>query len=179
MSRSRRARVATTVAGALAVSVAALFRRLRLAKGGGMQDIKEIARRTLEDPWRGKLDEVIDLVDDAYVAHTTGAPEPIRGKAGFREFVTMYLAAFPDGNITVEEQLAERDLVGTRWTGRGTQTGELMGMAPTGKEVTVPGLTISRIVDGKLREAWVSWDMLSLLQQLGYAPEPARAGTTS
>jgi steroid delta-isomerase-like uncharacterized protein len=178
MSRLRKARVATTVAGALAVSAAALFRRLRLAKGGGMHDIKEITRRVVEDPWRGKLDEVIELVDDAYVAQSPGAPEPIRGKDGFREFVTTYLAAFPDGNITVEEQLAEGDLVATRWTGRGTQQGELMGMAPTGREVTVPGITISRIVDGKVREAWVSWDMLSLLQQLGYAPEPARAGAT-
>lgn len=178
MSRLRKARVATTVAGALAVSAAALFRRLRLAKGGRMHDIKEIARRVVEDPWRGKLDEVIELVDDAYVAQSPGMAEPIRGKDGFREFVTTYLAGFPDGSITVEEQLAEGDLVATRWTGRGTQRGELMGMAPTGKEVTVPGITISRIVDGKVREAWVSWDMLSLLQQLGYAPEPARAGAT-
>jgi len=61
--------------------------------------------------------------------------------------------AFPDMEITVEDQLAQDDLVATRWTSRGTQTGALMGIEPTGKQVTVSGVTISRLVDGKLRRS--------------------------
>ena len=94
MSRSSMARVAAVAAGALAsLAGAAFLRRRRLRKGGPMQDIKEIARRLTEDPWRGKLDEALKLVGDDYVGHLPGAPEPIRGKDGFREFVKRV----PDG----------------------------------------------------------------------------------
>jgi steroid delta-isomerase-like uncharacterized protein len=142
-----------------------------------MQDVKEIARRLAEDPWQGKLEEVLELVGDDYVGHIPGAPEPIRGKDGFREFVTTYLTGFPDGTITLDHQIAEGDFVASRWTARGTNSGELMGMQPTGKQVTVPGITLSRFVDGKLRESWVSWDTLSMLQQLGAVPETVAART--
>jgi steroid delta-isomerase-like uncharacterized protein len=178
MSRSSTARVAAVAVGALAsLAGAAFLRRRRLRRGGPMQDIKEIARRLTEDPWRGKLDQALELVGDDYVGHLPGAPEPIRGKDGFREFVNAYLTGFPDSAIIVDDQIAEGELVATRWTGRGTNTGELMGMPPTGKQVTVSGITYSRIADGKAREAWVSWDTLSLMQQLGAVPEAARART--
>jgi steroid delta-isomerase-like uncharacterized protein len=143
-----------------------------------MQDTKEIARRVLEGPWQGKLDEVIELVGDDYVGHVPGAPGPIRGKDGFRGFASSYLAAFPDGTITIDHQIAEGDFVATRWTGRGTNTGELMGMPPTGRQVTIEGITYSRVADGKAHEAWLIWDTLSMMQQLGAVPEAAPARTT-
>jgi steroid delta-isomerase-like uncharacterized protein len=179
MSRSSTARIAAALAGAFALlaGAASFLRRRRLRKGGPMADNKEIARRLLEDPWRGKLDDVIELVADEYVGYIPAAPEPIRGKDGFRGFVTMYLTGFPDGTITLDHQIAEDDFVASRWTGRGTHTGELMGLPATGKQVTVPGITFSRFVDGKLRESWVSWDTLSMLQQLGAVPETVAART--
>jgi steroid delta-isomerase-like uncharacterized protein len=140
-----------------------------------MQDSKEIARRLAEDPWRGKLDEVLELVDDKYIGYIPGSPEPIRGKSGFREFVSTYLTGFPDGAITADEIIAEGDFVATRWTGRGTNKGELMGMPPTGRQVTVTGMTFTRIVNGKAREDWTTWDTLAMMQQLGAVPEAAPA----
>ena len=142
-----------------------------------MHDIKEISRRVAEDPWRGKLNETLQLLADDYVGHVAGTPGPIRGKDGFREFVTTYLTGFPDGTITVDDQIAEGELVATRWTGRGTNAGQLMGMQPTGREVTITGISYSRIVDGQVRESWLIWDTLSMMQQLGAVPEaaPARA----
>jgi steroid delta-isomerase-like uncharacterized protein len=140
-------------------------------------DIKEIARRVAEDPWRGKLDEALELIGDGAVAHIAGSPEPLRGKDGFRQFVTTYLTAFPDGTITVDEQIAEGDIVASRWTGRGTNTGELMGIPPTGKQVTVEGISYARITGGEMLETWIIWDTLSLMQQIGAVPEAAPART--
>jgi steroid delta-isomerase-like uncharacterized protein len=171
MSRSSTARLAAAVAGALAFTAGAVaLLRRRLRKGGRM-DVKEIERRLAEDPWRGKLDEVLELVADDYILHVPGSTEPFRGKQGYRDFVGTYLAGFPDGSITVDEQIAEGDVVATRWTGRGTNTGDLMGMPASGRQVTVSGLTYSRIADGKARESWITWDTLSMLQQLGAVPE--------
>lgn len=140
-------------------------------------DVKEIERRLAEDPWRGRLEEVLDLVADDYVLHVPGSPEPLRGREGYRSFLGMYMTGFPDGTITVEDQIAEGEMVATRWTGRGTNTGELMGMPASGRQVTVSGITYTRLAGGKARESWITWDTLSMLQQLGAVPEtiPARA----
>jgi steroid delta-isomerase-like uncharacterized protein len=137
-----------------------------------MADAKEIARQLTEEPWQGKIDDVIDYVADDYIGHAAGGPD-VHGKAGFKEFVGSYLAGFPDAKIVVDDQIAEGDKVTTRWTARGTNTGELMGMAPTGKEVTVSGITYSKISDGQVHEAWATWDTLSMLQQLGAIPQSA------
>lgn len=141
-------------------------------------EIKEIARSVVEDPWRGKLNDALQLVADDYVGYAAGYPEPLRGRDGFREFVTMYLTAFPDGAITVDHQIAEGDIVATRWTGRGTNTGDLMGIPATGKQITVEGISYSRIADDKLRESWIIWDTVAMLQQLGAIPETMPARTT-
>jgi steroid delta-isomerase-like uncharacterized protein len=179
MSRRSTARLAAAGVGVLAfLAGAASFLRGRLRKGGAME-IKEIARRLAEDPWRGKLDEVLEYVGDDYVAHVPGSLEPFRGKDGFREFVTTYLTAFPDATVTVDDQIVEGHRIATRWTGRGTNTGELMGMPPTGKQITVGGITYGRYADGKAREAWIIWDTLGLLQQLGAVPEVIPARTTT
>jgi predicted ester cyclase len=84
----------------------------------------------------------------------------------------VYLRAYPDAHITVEEQLAEGDRVVTRWTGHGTQTGEFMEMPPSGKKVAVLGVQIDRFSGGKIVESWVLFDQLGMLQQLGAVPAP-------
>jgi steroid delta-isomerase-like uncharacterized protein len=136
---------------------------------------KEIVRRLGVEPWEGNLGVVDELVAPDYVGHDPAQPEEMHGPEGIKAFVSTYLAAFPDGRITIDEQLAEGDLVATRWTGRGTQQGELMGIPPTGKQVTVSGITISRVKNGKVVEEWSNWDTLGMLQQLGVVPELAGA----
>jgi steroid delta-isomerase-like uncharacterized protein len=176
MGRSRTARLAAAAVGALAFVAGAISLRRRLRRGGRME-IKEIARRVVEDPWRGKLNDALQLVGDDYIGYVAGSPEPLRGRDGFREFVTMYLTAFPDGAITVDHQIAEGDIVATRWTARGTNTSDLLGIPATGKQVTIEGISYSRITEDKLRESWIIWDTLSMLQQLGVVPETMPAGT--
>jgi len=135
---------------------------------------KEIVRRLGVEPWEGKLGVIDELVAPDYVGHDPAQPE-MHGPEGIKEFITGYLAGFPDGRITIDGQLAEGDMVATRWTGRGTHQGELMGIPPTGKQVTVSGITISRVKNGKVVEEWSNWDTLGMLQQLGVVPAMAGA----
>jgi steroid delta-isomerase-like uncharacterized protein len=136
---------------------------------------KAIVRRAFEEPWKGNLDVVDELVASDYVGHDPATSEPLYGPEGVKEFISTYRAAFPDTRIDVEQQLSEGDLVATRWSGRGTHEGELMGIEPTGKQVTVSGLTMSRLEDGKIVEEFQNWDTFGMMQQLGAVPALARA----
>ena len=136
---------------------------------------KTIVRRLIEEAWKGDLSVVDELIDRDYVGYDPSIPEPLRGPDGFKENVATYRAAYSDARITVDEQIAEGDKVVTRWTGRGTHDGDLMGVAPTGKQVTVSGLTLSRLANGKVIEEYTNWDTFGMMQKLGIVPELAHA----
>jgi steroid delta-isomerase-like uncharacterized protein len=139
-------------------------------------DTKAISRRFLEEAFNsGKLDVVDELVAPEFVNHDAALPEPTVGIEAAKASINGYREAFPDLRLTVEQQLAEGELVTTRWSARGTHQGELMGMAATGKQAIVTGITIDRIVDGRLVESWTNWDTLGLMQQLGVIPALATA----
>ena len=139
-------------------------------------DNKEIVRRVLEDIWEdpGVADE---LVSSDYVGYDPAQPEPIRGPQGVKENARQYRDAFEGARIIVKDQIAEGDTVASRWEGRGRHTGELMGIAPTGKDVVVEGQNFTRVKDGKIVEEWSNWDTLGMLQQIGAVPSGAAAQT--
>jgi steroid delta-isomerase-like uncharacterized protein len=137
-----------------------------------MADAKEIVRRLLEEPWSGDFAVIDELVSPDFIGYDTAEPEPIRGPAGVKANVEKYRGGFSDARITVDEQIAEGDTVATRWTGTGTHDGEIAGIAPTGKQATVTGLTISRVQNGLLVEDRTVWDTLGMLVQLGAVPMP-------
>jgi steroid delta-isomerase-like uncharacterized protein len=140
-----------------------------------MADAKEIVRRVTEEPWTGNTAIIDELVSPDYVGHDPTEPEPIRGPAGIKENLEKYKAGFSDAQVTVDDQFAEGDRVATRWTGRGTHDGEILGIAPTGKQVTVSGLTISTVENGLVVEEQTEWDALGMLIQLGAVPAPTAA----
>ncbi len=140
-----------------------------------MADAKQIVRRLIEEPWTGNIDVIDEFIGSGYIGYDPSAPEPISGPDGARTQIQQYIDGFPNGRITVDDQIAEGDKVASRWTARGTQTGEVAGIAPTGREVTVSGLTISRLEDGMVVEEWTTWDTLGMLVQLGAIPAPAQA----
>ncbi len=140
-----------------------------------MADAKALVRRVAEEPWKGNWDVIDELLAESYVGHDPSQPEPIRGPEGLKANLRQYVDAFSDARITVDEQFAEGDRVATRWTARGTHSGEIAGISPTGKEVTVAGMTFSRLEGGLIVEEWVNWDALGMLVQLGAIPEPAHA----
>ena len=137
---------------------------------------KEIVRRALEDSWQDP--SVFDeLISSDYVGHDPALPEPIRGPQGAKDNFKQYSDAFEGAQITVVDQIAEGDAVATRWEARGRHTGELMGVPPTGKEVVVEGLNLTRLRDGKIVEEWSNWDTLGMLQQIGAIPSASAAQT--
>jgi steroid delta-isomerase-like uncharacterized protein len=141
--------------------------------GARESEHKAVVRRFIGQAFNaGDLAVINELVARDYVLHV--APE-VRGPEGMQHFVAMYRTAFPDYACTVDDQIAEGDKVVTRWTARGTQRGELMGIPPTGKQVTLPGVVIDRIADGQLVETWLQADVLGMLQQLGVVQAPAGA----
>jgi steroid delta-isomerase-like uncharacterized protein len=173
-------RIVAPLAGIALVAVAALerLRRRRGTKGSSerMEANKRISRRLVEEVFNTGRFEILDeLVAGSFVNHDPSATGEMKGPEGVRQLIETYRGAFPDLKITIEEQIAERDLVTSRWTGRGTHRGELLGIGATGKETTVTGITIDRIDNGKIVESWNNWDTLGLLQQLGVVPELAPA----
>lgn len=139
---------------------------------------KQLYRRLIEEAFNeGDLDVVDELVDEDIVVHEAGQTEPVRGPAGIKEFLGMYRSAFPDAHIEIDELLAEGDLVVARWTGTGTHEGDLMGIEPTGAEISVMGMEMFRVSDGELVEGWEVFDLLGMLQQLGAVPEDVSAAT--
>jgi steroid delta-isomerase-like uncharacterized protein len=141
----------------------------------GADQNKKIARRLLEEPWTGNFNVIDECIAPNYVGYDPSNPEPLRGPEGVKEFVQQYRSAFSDARITVDDQFAEGDKVATRWTGRGTHDGDLMGISPTRKQATVSGITISRFQNGKVVEEWTNWDTFGMLQQLGAVPAMAGA----
>jgi predicted ester cyclase len=89
---------------------------------------------------------------------------------GIKQAVMLFRSAFPDLQYAVHEEIAERDLVMTRFSARGTQDGPFLGAAPTGREVNYTGMHLNRIANGRIVESWVNYDALALLQQVGLVP---------
>lgn len=116
---------------------------------------KDISRRADEELFnRGNLSIADELFASNFVYHDPVSHEEWRGPESVKSYATMLRVAFPDLHQTIEEQIAEGDKVAYRWTARGTHQGEFMGIAPTGNRVEMTGISIARLIDGKLEEIW-------------------------
>ncbi|MEX2165686.1 MAG: ester cyclase [Methyloceanibacter sp.] len=134
---------------------------------------KQIGQRVLVELWgEGKLQVADELYAPDYIDHVGRGPEASRvvGPAGIKQAVTLFRTAFPDLRYTVEAQIAEGELVLSRFSASGTQTGTFLGASPSGRSVSYTGMDLNRIVQGKIVESWVNYDALALLQQLGLVP---------
>jgi predicted ester cyclase len=96
-----------------------------------------------------------------------GVPEGFEGR---KIFYSAFLSAFPDLHVHIEDSFAEGDRLVTRWSAHGTHDGELMGIPPTGKQISVGGTAIDRFENGKSVEHWEVFDQVGLMQQLGVIP---------
>jgi steroid delta-isomerase-like uncharacterized protein len=130
------------------------------------EENKARIRRVIEEVYnRGDLDVVDEMAASDLVIHA--ASRDIRGRDGAKQYVAALRTGFPDLRFTVEDQVAEGDMVVTRWAARGTHRGEFQGVPATGREIRLAGTDIDRITGGKVVECWAHVDELGLMRQLG------------
>jgi steroid delta-isomerase-like uncharacterized protein len=113
-----------------------------------------------------------DVLDETYTPDAVWhLPEQdVRGVEAFKQYVGRFINAIPDANVTVEDEIAEGDRVVQRFTMRGTHQGETEEFGPpTGRQIELRGMTISRIEGGKIVEEWQSYANASMTEQLGLA----------
>jgi steroid delta-isomerase-like uncharacterized protein len=132
---------------------------------------KVVMRRYFEEIWNERKLELLDeLIAADYVNHASPDPSLPSGAAGLKPVFASVLQTFPDIRFSIDDVVAEGEKVVTRWSMRATQRGEVMGMPGSGKQVTLSGISIDRIVDGKIVEHWRVQDDLGLAQQVGAVP---------
>jgi steroid delta-isomerase-like uncharacterized protein len=134
------------------------------------EENKALVRLFDEEFWnKGNL-----AAADELIAADAAIFLPARGRVSlndFKAFAASLRGAFPDWYATIDEMVAEGARVAERWMGRGTHRGEFQGIAPTGRQVTVPGSVFYRLASGRITEFRGLFDGLALMQQLGAIPD--------
>lgn len=137
---------------------------------------KTAVRRLFAELWnKGDLPVADELIAPTYIHHDASTPEFGRGPESEKKRVSFYRTAFPDIRLTIEDIMAGGETVVARWNCRGAHRGDLSGIAPTGNQFAISGVTIVRFANGKMVESYVNWDALGLMQQLGVVPELGKA----
>ena len=134
------------------------------------EENKALIRRWFDEVWNKGREEAIDemFADEGVaqgLADESGAP--LRGPAGFKPFFRRFRGSFPDIEVVVEDTIAEDDKVVARCSVRGRQTGDGLGFSATNQPVEFTGISIVRVHDGKIVEAWNNFDFMRMFQQLG------------
>ena len=125
-------------------------------------------RKLIDEIWnRGQMAMADMIYTPDYISHDPAATHTMHGPEAVKQNATMYRTAFPDLHLHIEDTISDGDNVVVRWTSTGTHTGDLQGIAPTGKSTSSTGITIARFVNGKIAEEWSNWDTLGLMRQLG------------
>jgi steroid delta-isomerase-like uncharacterized protein len=119
---------------------------------------------------QGKLEVADAVYAKDYEFHVTEAGMGSRGPDEIKRRVAAFRTGFPDLRVVPEQTICEGDTVAVRATLTGTHRGEFLGVAPTGKPVTIQVLSMGRLVDGRIQESWATWDTGSLFRQLGVQP---------
>jgi predicted ester cyclase len=130
-----------------------------------VEENKVIFRRMIEELWNEKK---LEVADELFAPDATSptVPQLPHGPEGVKQVASMFLAAFPDLQITIDYMVAEGDRVFGRLTERATHKGTFFGIAPTGKRVQFTEMGILRIENGKVVESWYDVDMMGLMQQI-------------
>jgi steroid delta-isomerase-like uncharacterized protein len=137
----------------------------------------QLMRRWFQEVWNeGRIQTVYELLSpDAVATGQRGAEKEIRGPEEFVKFVREIRGAFPDIKVNVEDVFGAGDKVVLRWSAVMTHTGDALGLPASGQTVRSRGITIARIVDGKIVEGWDNWDQLGMLEQIGVYKQPLAA----
>ncbi len=133
-----------------------------------IQDHKTMIRKVFEEVWNKNDFSLIDkFYAPEYIAHVAGSPRDIEGPEQFKQFVALHGVMTSELHFSVDDLIAEDDRVATRWTATSTTASGLIAGGRGGQTVTVTGISIHRLVNGKIVESWDNWDALTLYQSLG------------
>ncbi len=131
------------------------------------EDNIAVVSRIWQEVWnRGKLDACDEIFSSNYLGVIPAQMEPIRGPEAFKQMVAAYRTAFPDVHLTVEDVFATGDRVAVRWVSRATHLGPMMGITPTGRCIEVMGISIFKMVDGKVAAEWEGFDTMGMMRQI-------------
>ena len=134
------------------------------------EENKAVLRRWFDEVWNEGRSEVIEELFDEYgIAHglSDDSGNPIKGPRDYRPFYEVFRQAFPNINVVIDDMIAEGDKVAARCSVRGKHEGEFMGKAATQAPVEFTGITIVRVENGKIVEAWNNFDFMNLYKQCG------------
>jgi steroid delta-isomerase-like uncharacterized protein len=124
--------------------------------------------RIADDLWnRGNIDAADEIMLEDANYYGPHMPNGKGTREDWKRAITMYRSAFPDSHVIYEDLIVTEDTVVGRWTASATHSGDLPGLAPTGKPIKISGITIYRFVESKISEAWEELNMLGMWQQLG------------
>jgi steroid delta-isomerase-like uncharacterized protein len=134
---------------------------------------KALIRRLYEEVWNHRKFEVINEIISP--SHALQAPNIAGsvvavGPEAYKRQLMLFLAGYSDLHWAIEDLIAEDDKVVACWTVTGTHRGEFMGVPATNKKVSVDGMTIHHIANGKIMDSYSNWDALGMMQQLGAIP---------
>lgn len=132
---------------------------------------KAIARRLYEEVWNERKIEIIDkLLSPSHALHEPNAADSQIGPQAYKATVMRFLAGFPDLNFSIQDVISENNKLVVSWVLSGTHQGDFYGVAATNKKVSVEGITIHQIENGKILDSYASWDRLGLMRQLEAVP---------
>ena len=137
------------------------------------EDNKSIARQVFNDMINTGNVALADVFyAPSYVYHGAGGLE-LRGPEGLKQLFGMYLTAFPDVRMTIDDMIGEGDQVVVRWTARGTHLGNLDKIAPTGRPISITGIIVMRFANGQVVEEFENFDEVAMFRQIGVTTLPA------
>src|SRR5690242_15877410 len=129
------------------------------------QTDRDIGKRWFEEVWnKGRREMIAELLAPDGVLHEGGVDSV--GPDGFYAFFDRMNAALTEIQVTIQDTIAEGDRVCVRWTCTARHTGDGLGIPATGKRITVTGISIIRVSNGKMLEGWQNWDMLGMIEQI-------------
>jgi len=135
-----------------------------------LEENKALLRRWFDEVWTKGRSEAIDemfAADGIAQGLSDDTGNPLRGPADFKPFHEIFRGAFPDIEVVVEDVIAEGDLVAARCSVRGKHSGDHLGIAASNAPVQFTGMTIARIKDGRIVEAWNNFDFMKMNKQIG------------
>jgi steroid delta-isomerase-like uncharacterized protein len=151
----------------------------RVPATGGVMTVdmlKQLIVNSTDEAWNGRQVEAMDKYYAPDYVHHDEARGDVRTLDDYKQWARDLLAGLSDFHVSTDDLIAEQNKAIKRWTVTGVHSGPLAGAAATGRRIRLSGVSVYRVENGRIAEAWYAYDAFGLLQQLGVIPQPANAG---